>query len=177
MEEIYFDIPNFEGEYQISNLGNVRGLERTYYDKRGVLNNLKQRVLTKQHNKNGYMSLTICGSKIKRTYFIHQLMAMTFIPNPENKKYVNHINGIKLDNRVENLEWVTQSENKIHADLKKDLKCKSPCVHKLKDGFIARITVDKKREYLGYFKTEELAYRKVVETVEMRGIVNKYLTH
>lgn len=66
-------------------------------------------------NKQGYVYLPLCINGIKRRYFAHRLVAITFIPNPNNKPFINHINGNKQDNRVENLEWCTQQENNIHA--------------------------------------------------------------
>lgn len=63
---------------------------------------------------NGYYTVAICYEGVKKSVPIHRLIAESFIPNPENKKYVNHINSIRTDNRIENLEWVTPTENAIH---------------------------------------------------------------
>ena len=62
-------------------------------------------------SQKGYAKVTIC----KKHYAVHRLVATRFIPNPENKPHVNHIDGNKLNNRVDNLEWVTEQENKTHA--------------------------------------------------------------
>ena len=95
--EDFRKIEEFEN-YSISNLGNVR-------------NDLTGRILIPHLNTNGYMALTLVKGKKKYLRYIHRLVALAFIPNPENKKQVDHINGNKTDNVLENLRWVTVSEN------------------------------------------------------------------
>ncbi len=65
--------------------------------------------------KTGYIACCLCKNRIRKGFLVSRLVAITFIPNTENKPYINHINGIKIDNKVENLEWCTQSENIKHA--------------------------------------------------------------
>lgn len=108
MKEIFKDIEGYGGSYQVSNLGNVKSLPK------GNGNGYSEKILkTDKTRSYECVSLSIEG-KISRM-FNHVLVAKTFIPNPENKSQVNHIDSNKFNNKVTNLEWVTPSENAIHA--------------------------------------------------------------
>lgn len=118
--EIWLDLKDYEGIYQVSNFGRVKVLPRIIeiYNsriKKYILYPIKEKIFKQSLDSNGYPG--VCLTKNKKELFrtVHRLVALTFIPNPENKKEVNHINGIKTDNRFENLEWNTTSENQIHS--------------------------------------------------------------
>ena len=95
-------VQGFEGLYQVSSHGRVQSIRA-------------KRILKMPHPVRGYLRVTLHNNKFKYQTGIARLVALAFIPNIYNKPQVNHINGIKTDNRVENLEWVTSSENSLHA--------------------------------------------------------------
>ena len=103
--EIWKDIEGYEGLYQISNLGRVRSLARA---------TTSGKVL-KQMKKHGYMNVCFSKNNVDKYFRVHRLVALAFIPNPENKPTVNHIDGNKANNNVSNLEWATHSENETHS--------------------------------------------------------------
>ena len=106
MEEIWKDIKNYEG-YQVSNFGRIRSLDRMVNCPLNGKRLIKGKILKPGRGSNGYLSVNLCGS----TNNVHKLVAEAFIPNPENKPCIDHINTDKMDNRVENLRWVTHKEN------------------------------------------------------------------
>ena len=102
MEEIWKDIKEYEGLYQVSNLGNIKSLRRN-------------KLIKYSKDNKGYLRTSLAKNGINRTVKVHRIVAQAFINNDENKPQVNHKNGNKTDNNVENLEWVSNQENQNHS--------------------------------------------------------------
>ena len=119
--EQWRDIAGYEGLYQVSNIGRVRSLDREInHPNNGQINRIvkRGRIIKVRQNKyrNGYVEVTLTNSNGKpNTHRVHRFVALAFIPNLNGKPEVNHIDGNTENNTVENLEWVTRSENLRHA--------------------------------------------------------------
>ena len=148
MEEVWKDVVGFEGIYQVSNLGKVKSLKFG-----------KEKYLSITKSSIGYLNTKLQLNKKNKSFLVHRLVAETFIKNEFNKPCVNHINGIKTDNRIENLEWCTHKENTEHS-LKNDLR-KTGCNHKqsklsLKDIEYIRKNYKEKDKKNGGYKLAEM---------------------
>lgn len=113
MKETYIDIIENEDKFQVSNLGNIKSLERTIERKNDNYVR-KEMILKCVKDSYGYLNVDLIQNGVKKRVKVHRLVAQAFIPNLEYKPCINHKNGIRDDNRVENLEWVTYQENEIH---------------------------------------------------------------
>lgn len=114
MEEEWRDVVGYEGLYQVSNLGRVRRMSASFTDTKGRLRHFVGRVLRPQKLRHGYVYVNLWKDNVRKGCTIHRLVAIAFIPNPDNKPQVNHIDGDRANNKVENLEWTTNSENQRH---------------------------------------------------------------
>ena len=113
--EEWRDMLSYEGLYKISNYGRLKSLARQSKNTDKV-RFLKEKLLNVYESNQGYIKANLYNkNKVKRTESIHRLIGIAFISNPENKKEINHKNGIRNDNRIENLEWCTRVENVIHS--------------------------------------------------------------
>lgn len=117
--ENWKDIDGYEGLYQVSDFGRIKSLERVTELKNGAKRLVSEKIRKlsnhKVAGKNGYLIVGLSKNNITKSMLVHIIVAKSFIKNPHSKPQVNHKNGIKSDNRVSNLEWVTASENQKHA--------------------------------------------------------------
>ena len=151
--EKWKDIPNYEGIYQISDLGRIKSLN---YRRTKKSNILKQNFL-----KDGYLITKIYKDLKAKTFTTHKLVCISFLNHTYqgHKFVVNHKNFIRTDNRLFNLEIVTNRENTDKAHIKSSSKYVGVSWLKNRKKWIARIRIGKEHKYLGLFKNEEDAYK------------------
>ena len=150
---MFKDVKGYEKYYEISSEGIVRSKDRTQTDPRGRTRTWKGKVLKPDIAQNGYYRVTFSIHKKKKQFYLHRLIATHFIDNPNNLPQVNHIDGNKLNNSINNLEWVTVQENIIHA---------------YKHGLINHISGSEHPNY-GKFGSESKKAKKVKSTNIVTG--------
>lgn len=129
MEEIWKDVIGYEGLYQISNLGRIKSLTRKVQCKGGQ-RTTKGKILKPFQTRNPYLCIDLRQHQTHKTKFIHRLVAEAFIPNPNNYPYVNHKDSNPINNRIDNLEWCTQSYNVKYAYINGNAKPTLGCFKK-----------------------------------------------
>lgn len=144
MKEIWKDINGYNGMYQVSNLGRVKSLDRKRYcgHKNSEPQLIKGRILKQRYDRAGYIRVKLSKNSTSKLVTLHRLLAVNFIDNPYNKPNVNHIDGDKSNNSLDNLEWCTQKENVQHSfktGLSKARKGEKNNLSKLKENDIKEI--------------------------------------
>jgi len=114
-KEIWREVKGFESFYEVSSNGRVRSIDRYVNHYKGGVSLRIGVVLTQRLNGRGYLGVILKKNGLPKSKVTHRLIAESFIDNKKNKPYINHINGVKTDNRICNLEWCTGSENTNHA--------------------------------------------------------------
>jgi hypothetical protein len=178
-QEIWKDILNYEGLYQVSNLGRIKSLPKIRRTGKGhnIIRNYPEKLLSIKKNNNGYEQTTICKDGVLKCFLVHRLVAQSFLYTDDFNKQVNHINGNKICNILENLEWVSNRENECHKQKNKNLTSKYIGVSLVlkTNKWRSQIHFNSKKIHLGYYDTEEEAYLKRCDFESKNKIANKYL--
>lgn len=150
--EIWKDIKGYEGLYQVSNLGRVRSL---IFRNNKIIKKRKNPLIMKFSKRSGYYNVNLRNNKDRKSFQVHRLVAETFIKKEKNKNIVNHKDFNKLNNNVNNLEWVNQKEN-IHWSIE-NMKHAKKCKNKLNEQYIRKkgksYELTLKKTYIGTYKT------------------------
>ncbi len=174
--EIWKDIPNYEGLYQVSNMGRVKSLIKEWNTYTDRLVKRKERISNGHKGKGDYLCFVLLKNNKSKHFKVHQLVAMSFLNHVPcgHDKVVDHINGIKTDNRLENLQVITHIENVCRVQKSKECtsKHRGVCKRKGVKKWNAYIGINKKRIHLGYFvneldavKARELALENYLKTI------------
>lgn len=180
--EIWKDLTGYEDLYQISSYGRFKIKDRVRAEGVRGQKFVKERItIGAKAGKKGsdYYVVSITKKGFKRTYKkLHRLVAIEFIPNPENKPQVNHIDQDRFNNHVLNLEWTTAMENSCHGRINKNYKSKYHGVtfNIVSKKWTSKVKINKKMHSLGSFSTEIEAHIARVNFLKSKGIVNKYET-
>jgi hypothetical protein len=144
MQEIFKDIEGYEGSYQVSNLGRVKSFKYK-----------KERILKSCVDSAGYLIINLCKKGKAKNFSVHRLVAKTFLQKPRGWDIVvDHINNDRLDNRLENIQWITIRENNSKDRKPGTSKYVGVYLEKGRRKWRCRITIDGVKKDLGYFKTE-----------------------
>lgn len=162
--EIWKDVPEYEGLYQASNLGRVKSLPKIWIAGNGSVHKHNGKMLKLCQDKSGYLLTKFTKNLNSKTIKVHQIVAIAFLEHKPNKyeMVVDHINDIKSDNRVENLQIVTPRFNACKTQGKYSSKYKGVYLDKRYNTWCARYKLNGKQKYIGSFKNEydaHLAYQ------------------
>ncbi len=170
MQENWVYIKGYGIRFMISNLGRVKSMPRKKVK--------KERILKPGKDTKGYYRVNLINDEgVKRFEPIHRLVALHFIPNSLNKKFVNHKSKDKSDNSVSNLDWCTSRENNTHmrASMKKSSKYTGVYYDKARGKFYSTIKLNGKQVFLGRYEKEIDASNAYVNALSENGLSNKYV--
>lgn len=181
--ELWKAIPGYEGNYEVSNIGKIRSVER-FVQFHGTLSLVKGKPKKTRRDSYGYLVVTLSKNGKEKTMKVHRLVALAFIPNPDNKPLIDHINCIRDDNRVENLRWVTTKENSNNNLTIENLK-KLQTPERIKNQIEARrkrggknapvhiFQYTKEGEFVAEYDTIEDAHKALGRNVGIYYVVDK----
>lgn len=163
MEELRWkDIEGYEGLYEICEDGRIK-------------NKKSGELLNGTKSNNGYIRISLSKCSKSKKIYKHRLLAIAFIEKVDGKNVVNHINGLKDDNRLENLEWTSIRENTSHGFIGKgSSKYNGVAWHKATNKWRGRLLINNINYWLGTYNSEEAAYAAVLKFQEENNIINKY---
>lgn len=124
MQEIWKDVKCYEGYYQVSNLGRIRSLNRKVFKSKHQIE-LKGKILNLTQNNSGYFGVNLCVNNKRKKFLIHRLVAISFIPNPNNFDCINHKDEDKSNNCIDNLEWCNHKYNNNYGSFKSRISQKN----------------------------------------------------
>lgn len=174
--EKWNDILDFEGLYQVSNLGNVKSLKRTYKNSGSYSGYVNRKEITLKQNKNryGYLVVTLCKDGKRYFKLVHRLVAESFLLKDINYNEVNHKDLDKTNNRIENLEWCNRSQNVNHFYRSKltTSKHKGVSFQKDRNKWISYVDLNNKRINIGRFETEIQAQKERLNFIKQLKQLN-----
>lgn len=143
--ELWKDIPGYEDQYQISNMGRVKSLARSYVTGGGRLVVLPESMRKQTLNRDGYPTVGLSQNGIEIKWKVHRLVAITFIANPHQKECIDHINAVRSDNRASNLRWCSRQENMNNHLTLANLSCSHKGKHQVRTRKVAKVDPDTMR--------------------------------
>lgn len=170
MDEVWKDIEGYNGDYQVSDLGRIKSVYRLI-TRNGVHRQRKERIFL-PHSKKGYLHVRLIKDGEYKNYRVHRLVMAAF--KGESKLTIDHINGVKWDNRLENLRYCTNRQNNVFHQIKSGKNLTG--AYKIKNRWSSIISFKRKPIYLGCYKTAEEAHQRYLEEskklheIEMREL-------
>lgn len=172
MEEIFVPIKGYEGVYDVSNLGRVY----SHHTWNNVINGIIKPILMKV----GYYGYSLSLNDKSKVHYMHRLIAQHFIDNPNGYKFVDHIDGNRLNNSIDNLRWCTKRQNETFRNSRKlnySSKYTGVCYDKYWNMYKASTRLNGKTYNIGTYKTEEEAYEAYKNFVRNNEELSKSLAH
>jgi hypothetical protein len=174
-KEVWLPIKGYEGLYEVSDLGRVKSLKRTASHWRGGVRTVKEKILKQEIVIGDYRRVCLLKDKIKKRISVHRLVAFNFLEEDKDRLFVNHIDRNTSNNKVENLEWVSRSENQTHACLNANNNHYGIHKTKNKEEYQVRFNHNSVRVYLGTFKNIKKALKIRDKFIKENQIINKYI--